>query len=625
MNSLFAVPRARLARLGCAVALCSASFPSIAADAAASSPLRPVLVTGVIAPRTLGSEFAATSIITREDLERSGVRDLPSALAQLGVVQLEQLGGSGTLATVRLRGADSRDTLVLIDGVPITDVTSGLAAISQIPTDAIERIEVVRGNLSALYGANATGGVVQIFTRRGSGGFSAALHAGAGNMTTRAASASIGAGDGMFRGRLSVGGERTRGFSAANPQLAPNANPDDDGNRRRHAALALDATLNEGQELGADFNYFSGKALYDDPSSFATPVDTHVSETTQRALVLRGSHRLTTDWSLGWRVGANDEQRENFTVGAFGPFDFGNELHNRQAVIDLTGKPLAGLTVQLGGEGLRQSTDNPSYTRTSRRTRTLRAGVAFDAGWGGLQLNLRGDDTSDFGRANTGLLGSRLQLSPELSVLATLSSSFTPPTLDFLFFDCSPFGYACSNPDLRPERARNADLALQWQDAGALLRATLFGARYKNKIANDANFVPQNIDSARNRGVELTARTQLGAWRLGGEATFQDPSDDATGQQLLRRPRQLLALRAGYEAGGWSADAALKRVGSRPDNGAVMLAAYTVLDASARWRINADWSLQTTLENLFDREFQPVSGYNGRPRGVFVQLGWQLH
>ncbi|RZT97655.1 TonB-dependent receptor plug domain-containing protein [Rivibacter subsaxonicus] len=623
MNPSLKVPRTRLSRLGCAVALCCASISSIAADADASSTLRPVVVTGLIAPRTLGSEFAATSVITREDIERSGVRDLPSALSRLGVVQLEQLGGPGTLATVRLRGADSRDTLVLIDGVPITDVTSGLAAIAQIPTDAIERIEVVRGNLSALHGANATGGVIQVFTRRG-GGFTAAVNAGVGNMATRAANASIGAGDGMFRGRLSVGGERSDGFSAANPQIAPNANPDDDGNRRRNAALALDATLAEGQELGADFNYFSGKALYDDPSSFATPTDTHLSETTQRALALRGSHRLLPDWTLAWRAGANDEKRENFTVGAFGPFDFGNELHNRQAVIDLTGKPLAGLTVQLGGEQLRQSTDNPTYTQTSRRTNTLRAGASFDADWGGLQLNLRRDDTSDFGGANTGLLGARFNLGRELSVLTTLSSSFTPPTLDFLFFDCSPFGYACSNPNLVPERARNADLALQWQGEGALLRATLFGARYENKIANDANFVPQNIDSARNRGIELTARTQLGAWRLDGEATFQDPSDDATGQQLLRRPRQLLALRAGYDADAWSADAALKRVGSRPDNGGVTLEAYTVLDASARWRINADWSLQATLENLFDREYQPVYGYNGRPRGVFVQLGWQL-
>jgi len=584
----------------------------------------PIVVTGALVPRTLGSEFAATTVITREDLERSGLRDVVAALSQLGTAQVDQQGGPGTLAAVRLRGADSRDTLVLVDGVPLTDVTSGLASLAQLPTDAIERIEIVRGNLSALYGANATGGVIQIFTRRSNGGFDAQATAGVGNRGTRAANASLGFGSLALRGRVTLGTERTDGYSAADPRFAPTANPDDDGNRRDDASIALDSTIAEGQELSAQFFYVNGKVDYDDPSSFATPTDTHLSKTIQRGLTLSGRHRVATAWTLGWRAGANDEERRNETVSAFGPFNFGNTLHTRQLALDLTGAPVGGWTVQFGAERLRQSTDNDTYVDDRRTTDSLRAGAAYDADWGGLQFNLRQDHTSDFGSATTGLIGARWKLSQAWSVIGTLSNSFTPPTLDFLYYDCSPFGYACSNPNLDPERARNADLALQWEQGSSLVRATLFAARYEDKIVNDANGVPQNVDSARNNGLELAARTRLGSWRIDGEATFQDPVNEDTDERLIRRAKRLFALRAGYDLGTLSADGALRYVGDRLDIGGVTVPSYTVFDANARWRFLPDWSLQATVENLFDKDYQPTAGYRGRPRTLLVGVAWQM-
>src|SRR5207237_145707 len=151
-------------------------------------------------------------------IERAGARDAVQVLNLLGTALVEQQGGPGTLASVRIRGADSRDTLVLIDGVPLTDLTSGQALIQQIPADMIERVEVVRGNLSALYGANATGGVIQIFTRRGTSGLQPQVTAGLGSRGTRSLDASIAGGSDALRARLGLGSERTDGFSAGNPQ-----------------------------------------------------------------------------------------------------------------------------------------------------------------------------------------------------------------------------------------------------------------------------------------------------------------------------------------------------------------------------------------------------------------------
>jgi len=602
------------------------AFAPVAHAQSPSFELDPVTVTGSGTPRTLGSEIAATSVLTRGDIERAGARDAVQVLQLLGTVQVEQQGGPGTLAALRIRGADSRDTLVLVDGVPLTDVTSGQALIQQIPADMIERVEVVRGNLSALYGANATGGVVQIFTRRAVAGRPAAtVDASLGSRNTRALSASVAAGSDTLRARLGVGTERTDGFSAADPAIAPNANPDRDGNKRQHATLAVDAEPAAGHHIGLDLRHVDGTVQYDSTSSFSAPTDTHEQHLVQVGATLRGQHAIAPDWTLAWRWGRSDERRNDSGTTSFGAFAFGNKIHNRVTAVELNGAPAGGWRAQFGVERLAQSTDIPTYTRNTRDTDVLRAGTTYDAGWGSLQADVRHDKTSDFGVATTGLVGAKVNLGGGLAGIANVATSFTPPTLDFLFFDCSPFP-ACSNPNLRPEKARNVEAGLQWQGAATLVRATLFTVRYRDKIATDANFFPQNLASAKNKGLELAARAVLQSWRLSGEATVQDPVDDTTGETLIRRAKQQLALRADYETGPWSAGTGVRYVGHRPDrlNGVdVRLPGYAVVDASARWIVSPGWSLQATLENLFDRHYQPSAGYNGRPRGVFVSAQWQ--
>lgn len=589
--------------------------------------LQPVIVTATGTPRTLGSEIAATSVLTRGDIERSGARDAVQVLNLLGTALVEQQGGPGTLASVRIRGADSRDTLVLIDGVPLTDLTSGQALIQQIPAEMIERVEVVRGNLSALYGANATGGVIQFFTRRGAPGLQPRVNAGVGSRGTRSLDASIGGGNERVNARLAVGSERTDGFSAGDPRSNSHVNPDADGNKRAHATLAVDAQLAAGHQIGFDLRGVDGTVQYDSTSAFSAPTDTHRQHLVQTGGTLRGRHALNPVWTLNWRWGESHERRDDSGSSSFGPFAFGNAIHNRVAALELGGVLSPAWRTQLALERVSQSTDIASYTRQSRDTEVLRAGTSYDAGWGSVQANLRHDKTSDFGSATTALLGGRLALGAGLSATASASTSFTPPTFDFLFYDCSPF--TCSNPNLRPEKARNVEAGLQWQDAKTLLRATAFAVRYRDKIVNDRNFVPQNLLNAKNSGIELSVRRSIAAWTLLGEATVQNPVDADTGARLIRRARQQFALRADYQAGRWHAGAGLRHVGNRPDvdNGssparAVTAPSYTLVDTSAHWAIDPQWSLSATVENLFDRRYQPTVGYNGRPRGLFVAVSW---
>ena len=572
--------------------------------------LQPVIVTGSVTPRTLGSEIAATSVLTRGDIERSGARDMVQVLNLLGTALVDQQGGSGTLASVRIRGGESRDTLVLVDGVPMTDVTSGQSLVQHIPADIIERVEVVRANLSALYGANATGGVIQVFTRRGAKGFAPQASVGVGSRDTRFASAGLGFGGEVVRGRVAAGVERTRGFSASN---ATAANPDDDGYERKHATVALDADMAHGHRIGLDLRYIDAQTLYD--STFGSTADTHADDTVQTGLALRGAHSLSAVWSLAWRAGHAEDKKTQTEVSAFGGV---RSAHNRNQVVavELGGMLSEGLTTQLAVERLEQSTTSESHTSRERDTNVFRAGANYDAHWGSVQANIRHDDLSDRGSATTGLLGGRYKLSQALSVTGSVASSFTAPTFDFLYFFC------CSNPDLRPEKARTADVGLQWQTASTLLRATLFGARYNDKIQNDATFTPQNIGRASNKGLELSARHATGPWILLAEAVFQDPKDKDSGTRLLRRAREQFALRADWQQAAWQVGAGLRYVGDRLDVGSRTLPSYTVVDASASWSMTPQWRLSARIDNLFDREYQPTAGYNNRPRGVFVSASW---
>lgn len=593
-------------------------FASAAHGEVPAFELTPVTVTGTGMPRTLGSEIAATSVLTRSDIERAGARDAVQVLQLLGTVLVEQQGGAGTLAAARVRGADSRDTLVLVDGLPLTDVTSGQALFQHIPADLIERVEVVRGNLSALYGANATGGVIQIFTRRGpASGAAWQVEGGLGSRGTRAVSASAGGTVGVLRARLGAGFERTDGFSAGS---TANANPDADGNHRKHVWLALDAQPQQGHAFAVDLRHVDGRAEYDDPQ-FGQPADTHEQRQLQTAVGVRASHALGGDAiKLAWRLGDSRQSRRDVVVSQFGGVS-DNTLHNKTGAVELSVSPSAGLVAVAAVERLVQRTTSASYTRRQRDTNVVRAGVIYDAARFSAQGNLRHDRTSDYGSSTTGLLGTRFAVGGGWSAVTSASTSFTPPTLDFLFFDCGSF--TCSNSGLRPEKARNIDAGVQWENASTLLRATAFAARYKDKIANDANFVPQNIGRAKNEGLELTARHAMGllAWR--GETTFQNPRDADNGGNLIRRARRQLALRADYTQPAWHAGGGLRHIGDRLDAGGRTLPSYTVVDASAHWTFAPQWSLSATLDNVFDRHYEPASGYNGRPRSLFLGLSWK--
>jgi vitamin B12 transporter len=578
----------------------------------AQNTLNQVVVSASRTEQRVQDALPATTLITRDDIERAQTPDLPTLLRQTTGLEIVQTGGPGTVSSTFTRGAESRHTLVLIDGVPVNNLNFGTAALEHLPLADIERIEIVRGNVSSLYGSSALGGVIQIFTRQPSATPQASITAQAGSRALVDVSASGGvrlaSGTGL---RATVQGLRDRGINAIRQEELPDTNPDRDGYRRHSASFAITQDLAGGHSVGLRLRDAQGTTEYD--SQFGPATQRDVSKFAERGVVLDGRFRLGSALRLDAAL-TSSADRLQADVTAF-PFFVNSRSDGAQ--LGLEWDVAKGQRVTAGLEHTRQRIESDTvYNHDARTQDSVRIGYAGVLGRHDLQLNLRQDRYSDFGTANTWLAGYGLRLSDAWRVSALASTGFTAPTFNDLYF---PFG---GNPALRPERVRSKELALQYAAHGQDVRATVFDNRFTDLIGNDAFFNRFNIGRARTRGVELAYAGRIGDTGVRASATRQDPVDLDTNTQLPRRARTLANLALTRDAGAWQFGGTARYHGERQDTGH-RLGSYTLLDLTASYRVSPQVKVFGRVENLFDRDYETVYGYRQPGRGAFVGVTWQ--
>jgi vitamin B12 transporter len=554
----------------------------------------------------------ATTLITRDDIERAQTPDLPTLLRQVTGLEIVQAGGPGTVSSTFIRGAESRHTLVLIDGVPVNNLNFGTAALEHLPLSDIERIEIVRGNVSSLYGSAAVGGVIQIFTRQPTNTPQAAITAQAGSRGLADASANgsvrLASGTGL---RASAEALRDRGFNATNQAELPGTNPDRDGYRRHSASFAVTQELAGGNSIGLHLRDASGTTEYD--SQFGPANQPDVSQFAERGVVLDGHFKLGTAVRLAAALTRADDNLDA-SVSAF-PFFVNSRTDGAQ--LGLEWDAASGQRVTAGLEHSRQHIASDTvYAHSARTQDSMRIGYTATLARHDVQLNLRQDRYSDFGTAHTWLAGYGYRLTDAWRASALASTGFTAPTFNDLYY---PYG---GNPALRPERVHSAELALQYAAHGQDLRATLFDNRYTDLIGNDAMFNRINIGRARVRGLELAYAGRIGENRVHAGFTKQDPVDLDADAQLQRRARMLANVGLARDVGAWQFGGDARATGRRPDAGRT-LPGYTVVDLTASYRVSPQLKVFGRIENLFDRQYETVYGYRQAGRGAFVGLTWQ--
>lgn len=582
-----------------------------------------VVVTASRLDQQLTDTIAHTTVITQKDVRESQAVDLPSLLAREAGFEFVQNGGIGTSSSIFMRGGDGKQTLVLIDGVRVGSATLGTTSIENVMLDQVERVEIVRGNVSALYGANAIGGVIQIFTKQGHGAPHAEAQAMVGSRGTHRVSAGYSGSVDDTRFSLNVSQFQTNGFSAINPQQAPKANPDNDGYHNLSFSGQLAHSLAVGHEIGLRAYQSAGKVQFD--NAFGTPTERDNSDNTLSSFALYSNNQINSFWKSRFTIAQGADKSKTFTNGRT-PTRFNTENKQYQWQNDFKLAKEHVVTASL--EGQEQRVDSTTaFADTARNVRSMMLAYSGRVGAHQLQASTRRDHYSDFGDADTWLAGYGYDINTRWKATAMHSTAFRAPTFNELFFP--GFG----NPNLQSEKTRSNELGLQYAVDRHLLRVAVFRTQYRNLIQTvlvvpPFTFLPLNVASARVEGTEMSYTGQFDNWDVRASLTVQDPIDTTTGAQLRRRGTNFGNLVVNTTLSGWRLGAEAIVGSSRPDNNIVSgvpvtLGGYTVVNLTARRAITKNTVIAARLENAFDEHYQVAHGFNTPGRGLFVSLNWQ--
>jgi vitamin B12 transporter len=596
----------------------------LVADAAAQSPpepavLDPIVVTASRTPQRLIDLVADVTVIDAQAIAQSGAQGIVALLGRQPGVEIIQNGGPGSTSGVFLRGANTTQTLVLIDGMRVASASSGATALEAIPLEQIERIEILRGPASSLYGADAIGGVIQVFTRRGAPGVHADASVGYGTSDTWAGSAGISGGAGPARGSVQIAGRRSDGFNAIVNPANFSYDPDRDG--YRNASVSAQGALEFAADQALSLQYFRSRldSQFDAGDGFDDR-----TITTLTMWQAASNNRLAANWNSRLSLGDGGDR----SVSKTGAGDFPFETHQRQYAWqnDVT-LPAGALTVALERREERVLSD-AGFPVTSRDTNAVTAIYRLDAGATALQANVRHDDSSQFGGKTTGALAWGYRIDAAWRVTASAGTAFRIPTFNDLYFP----GFA--NPDLRPETSRNFEAGVHWMaHAGELAwqaHAIVFHNRVDDLIVFecDANFVcaPNNVADATLEGVTMVGDAQWRGSALHASVDLQSPTDAASGLLLPRRARRHGVVSLSQTIGRVLVTAELVGSSARFDDAENRrrMGGYGLVNLAIEWTVAPSTTFFIRADNVLDHDYELAADFATGGTRVFGGVRWQL-
>ncbi len=632
-----------------------------ACAALAASPLRaqePISLEGLVvtAHRWAEPEWtvaANTTVIEGEELERAGIEFVSDALRHVAGLAVARNGSFGAITSVFLRGGESDYVHVLVDGVRVNE-PGGSYDFASLTTDNVERIEIVRGPASALYGSDAVSGVIQIFTRRGAGPPRGSVSFQTGSFGTTRWQGDLSGGGGGLSYAFSLGGSATDGILAFNNE-----------HRQTTATGRVQANLDADTDATFAIRYNDSRFHY--PTDGAGNVVDRNAYSFGDALTVnidagrRWADALETRLFLSvWESDRGTDDGPDNPADSLGFFGFKSLSDTRRVTAGgrAVWRPSEGLAVTTGYEEERQSVRgfNRSFSQFGESSgdseddwwnRAAHAQFSWVRDALALNAGVRAEDDERFGAAASWRTGAAWRADASGTRLrVSAGTGIKEPT----FFETFATGFVTGNPDLTPERSTSFEGGID-QDLGGSLKLSLtgFSQSYRDLIQytgsppaeGDPNFF--NVAKARSRGLEAEASVEARRLRLTGSWTYldtevQDSGFDegpgatfVEGSALLRRPKHALAASAFYPVSSRvGLDVSLRRVGEREDRdfssfpaAPVTLPAYTVLDLSASFDMagrggGPGFTLTVRAENLLDSAYEEVWGFAAPGRGLYV-------
>jgi vitamin B12 transporter len=547
---------------------------------------------------------AANTVFTREDIDRLQPGSVTDLLSRVPGVQVAQAGGRGSLPGIFIRGTKSAQSLVLVDGQRIGTSTSGDSNLQHLNINQIERVEVLRGSRSVIYGSDAIGGVIQIFTRRSAEqGLQPRLHLGFGSNQSWERSLGLSGGDAQTRFNLGASLDETAGINRTQESFPSDG--DHDEYRNKSLSLSLSHAFSDDLEAGLNLLDNHGKSAFDNPfgrfdlatlesvqqkpysdfsvSSVSSYVDAHINDRWASRLELGHSENRETSF---------DKLSNERSV-----FNTYRDSVNWQNDLSLDDRN----SLILGGDWYEDRINSSTaFDEDSRWNRAAFIQHRFQADSFSTELGLRRDQNQQFGGQNSWSGTLTLPLNPDNDVLLTYSEGFRAPTFNDLYYP------DFSNPNLKPETSKSYEL--QWRSQlseTSRLEASLYRTDLEDAIIFGQNSRPENVASARINGFEAALKQELFGWQSNLGLAIIDPRDRDSGHTLSRRARRTLSLDLDRQFDRLGLGASWQAVSSSYDDedNQEPLGGYALFGLRSSWAVNREIKLELKVDNLLDKAY----------------------
>lgn len=568
----------------------------------------PIIVTATRTAQTADESLASVTVITKEQIAQQQANDLIDLLSGIAGIDMINSGGFGKDTSLYMRGTNSSHVLVMIDGVQIGSATLGQVAYQDIPVDLIEKIEIVRGARASLYGSEAIGGVIQIFTRKARDKTAMNFSSSYGRYNTKKNSAGISGKINKTSYSLQASTFSTDGINAQEA-----FNTDNDGYKQNSANFSINHRFNNTDKIEATILQTNSLNEYD---GTITNSD-YYSEGFQEALGIQGSFNLMTDWQVLLKANQSSDNSELFQDSiSTDVYKTKRDIYTWQNNISISDNNL----FTLGFENKNTSISGTStYIKSARENNSIFIQNNWTQDDNDLLLSLRRDDDKSFGVQNTGNISWGQKINSDTRLILSAATAFNAPSFNDLYFPDK--GWGVGNPDLLPEDSRNYELSFKKKQ----MQVNFYSTKINNLIVWDnatGKWIPNNIGTVKIKGVEFLASVNIGGWDSKINLSYSDPIDAETGEIISNRSRESLRLDFDRTFTRYSLGATVKSQGIRYTS-STQLDSYTLIDLRANYNINKDWSLKGKITNALERKYTVNPGYNTPDKSIFVSIHYQ--
>ncbi|WP_199610996.1 TonB-dependent receptor domain-containing protein [Flocculibacter collagenilyticus] len=604
-----------------ALAVSSTLFASnVAAEAVpqAVNNMETITVTASRTPKPLSNALTSQVVITREDIALLQPESITDVLSSVPGVDISSQGGRGQNQSIFLRGTNANHTLVVLDGVRISSATLGLANLQGISPETIERIEIVKGPRAALWGSDAIGGVIQIFTRKANE-HEVNIGATAGTDNYQAYNANLGVAHGDGKTSFTVARESSDGFDVTKGQ-----EPDDDGYKFTSVSVNGAQNINKALSVNWLANAYTGENEYDNSwGENETEIDNH-------AWRLGAQYNWLTDNVLSFSIGQSRDSGENFGNGTLkGQGSVFESRRNEVSVLNYS-QLSDEWQLNVGADYYQEKiSSGVSYIKTERDVSAVFAQSSYQLNSFILEMAVRYDDIEFVDSETTYNASFGYEITDNALISLNLGSAFKAPTFNDLFWPVE-----AGSTDflaLKPESSDTVELLMKTDVNDVQLDFSIYHYDVENLIQwqPDAGgtWRPQNVNQVEILGLEISAQFE----GLGGlhhlNMSYIDTEDKSTGKQLIRRAKELVNYSFTKQFDEVNLIAEYQFRGDRDDAtfmGPEELDSYHLVNLAADYRINQQWQLKSKVSNLFDEDYETAFGYNTQDRQIYVGIAYSM-